>query len=60
MSRQRNTSQLKEQDKITAEKLNETEISSMPHKQLIVMVIKIFTALEKKVDELSENLNKEI
>lgn len=32
----------------------------MPHKQSIVMVIMIFTGLEKKVDELSENLNEEI
>ena len=51
---------MKEQDKITARKLNEMEISNMHDRESKVMVIKILTGLEKRVEDLSENLNKEI
>ena len=49
-------SQMKDQDKITARKLNETEINNMPDKECEVkkkkkecevMVIKIITGLKK-------------
>ena len=43
MRRQRNMSQMKEQDKTTAKKLNEMEISNVPDKEFKAMVIKIFT-----------------
>ena len=42
-------SQIKEQDKITAHELNEMEISNMPERELKVMVIKIFTGLEREM-----------
>ena len=48
---QRNIYQMKEQDK-TRVKLN------VPDKS-VKMIIKILTGLEGKVDELSENFNKE-
>ena len=61
MRRQRNTSQLKEQDKITAKELNEMEIDNMPEIEFKVMIIQIITGLETKgVKDLSEIFNKQI
>ena len=51
---------MKEQDKITVRELNETEISNLSDRKFKVMVIKMVTGLEKRVDDLSETLNKEI
>ena len=59
MRRQRTVSQIKEQDKITRQ-LNEMEISNMPNKEFKVIVIKRIPGLEKRVEDLSETLNKEI
>ena len=38
--------QMKEQDKIRARELNETEVSNMHDRQLKIMVIQILTALK--------------
>lgn len=45
--RQKNMSQMKEQDKVTEKELNKMEISSMSDKEFKAMVIKICTGLEK-------------
>ena len=50
-------SEMKEQDEITARDGSEMEISNMP--EFKVMIRKIFTGLEKKVQNISETLNKE-
>lgn len=34
------------------------ESTNLPDKELKIMIIKMFTGLEKKVDELTENFNK--
>ena len=60
MRRQRDMCQMKEQEKITARELNETEISNMPDREFKVMVIKITTVFEKGMENLTETLNKEI
>ena len=39
MKRQRDTSQTKEQDKITARQINEKEISNIPDRKFNVMAI---------------------
>ena len=52
-------SQMKEQDKITARELNKTEISSMPDRKFKAMVVKILTRLEKRVEDLSETINRD-
>ena len=53
--------QMKEQEKENSEKeLNEMEISNLPDKEFKIMVIKMCTSLERKVDIFSKNLNKEI
>lgn len=49
--------QTKEQGK--TEELKEMEISSLSDKDFKVMVIMILTWLERAVNELSENFNKE-
>ena len=48
---------MKEKDKITTRELNQTEVNNMPDGEFKVMVIKIVTGLEKRVEDLS--LNKE-
>ena len=57
MKRQRNMFQMKEQAKITAGDLNETEISSMSDREFKVMIIKLLFGLQKRVDVI-ETLNK--
>ena len=58
MRRQWNMPQKKEQDKITAKELNETEINSMPDREYKIIVIKILTGFEKGVEDLSETFNR--
>lgn len=36
------------------------EISNIPGKDIKVMIVKIFTRLERRVEELSKNVNKEV
>ena len=36
------------------------EISNVPHREFKVMVIKILTQFKKRVEDLSETLNKEM
>ena len=52
--------QMKEQDKISEKDLNHTEIRYLPDKELKVMVIKMLTKLERRMDEHNENSNKEL
>ena len=51
---------MKEQDKIRARDLSKMEISNMPSRKFKVLIIKILTGFEKKVENISETLNKEI
>ena len=51
---------MKEQVKATAREVNETEISDMPGREYIVIIIRILTGLEKRVEGISETLNTEI
>ena len=60
MKRQRNMFQIKEQDKITVRDLSEREVSYMPDPEFKVMIIKRHTGLQKKVDDISETLEKVI
>lgn len=49
---------MKEQDKITAKDLSKMEISNMPDREFKVLIIKILTRLEKRVEDNSEAFNK--
>ena len=46
----------KEQEK----KPNETEINNSPDKELKVIVIRMLTELGKRINEFSENFNKQL
>ena len=52
--------QMKEHDKITARELNETKKRNISDTEFKVMVIKILTVLEKRMENVSETINKEI
>ena len=60
MKRQRNSSQLKEQEKNPEKINNETEINNLPNKQFKTLVIKMLTELRKRIDVNSEHFNKEL
>ena len=52
--------QLKEQDKTSEKELKEVEICNLTGKKLKVIVTKVLTELRRRMDEHSENFNKEI
>ena len=51
---------MKEQDEITARNLSEMETSNRPAGEFKAVIIKIVTRLEKRVEDLSETLSKEM
>ena len=53
-------SQMKEQDKITARELKETEINNMLDEEFEIIIIKVLIGLEKRMEDLGRTLNKEI
>ena len=59
MKKQRNMLQTKEQDKTLEKILTETEISDLPDKEFKIMVIKMLTKFKRRMDQHSENFNKE-
>ena len=58
MGRQRNVSQMKEQDKTIARDLSKKDISDMPNREFKVQTINILTGLEKRVKDISNTLNR--
>ena len=52
--------QIKEQDKSSEKELTETEITNLPDKEYKVMDIRMLTELKRRIDEHSENFNKEL
>ena len=60
MRRQKNTFQVREQDKTPEKELNETEMSNLPDREFTQRVIRMLTDLGRRMDELRENINKEM
>ena len=60
MRRQRNTFQVREQDKTPEKELNEKELNSLPDKEYKLKFIRMLTDLGRRMDELSDNFNKEL
>ena len=60
MRRQRDMFQIREQDKSSEQELNETERNNLPDKEYKLIVIKVLTDLGRRIDECSENFNKEL
>jgi len=50
MPKQRNLSQMKEQDKAIARDLSETDIRNMSDREFKAMTIRILTGLEKRIE----------
>ena len=53
-------SQMKEQEKIIARHLNKMKISNISDREFKVIIIRILTGLEKRVENLSKILNNDI
>ena len=50
MKRQRNTQQIKEQDKSPPNQTKEEEIGNLPNKEFQIMIVKMIQNLENKMD----------
>ena len=70
MKRQRNTQQVKEQDKCPPNQTKEEEIGSLPEKEFIIMIVKMIQNLENKmklqinletrIEKMQEMFNKDL
>ena len=59
MKRQRNTTQMKEQIRITEVQINEETIGNVPKKEFR-MIVKMIKNLENKMEKMQESINKDV
>ena len=59
MKKQRNITQMKEQIRNTVVQINEEEIGKLPGKEIRIMVVKMITNLEDKLEKMQESINKD-
>ena len=71
MKRQRNTQQVKEQDKCTPNQTKEEEIGNQPDKEFRIMIVKMIqnleikmesqiNSLETRIDKMQERFNNDL
>ena len=71
MKRQRNTQQVKEQDKCPPNQTKEEEIGNLPDKQFQIMIVKLIqnleikmesqiNSLETRIEKMQERFNKDL
>ena len=60
MKRQKNTQQVKEQDKCPPNQTKEEEIGNLPDKELRIMIVKMIQNLENKKELQINSLDKRI
>ena len=60
MRRQRNTTQMKEETKITEVQINEQEMGKLPEKQFRIMIVKMIKNLENKMEKMQKSINKDL
>ena len=60
MKRQRNTQQVKKQDKCPSNQTKEEEIGDLPNKEFQIMIVKMIQNLENKMELQINNLEKRI
>ena len=60
MKRQRNTQQVKEQDKCSPNQTKEEEIGNLPDKEFQIMIVKMIHNLENKMESQINSLEKMI
>ena len=54
MKMQRNTAQMKEQNRNTEVQINEEEIGKLPEKEFKIMIVKMIKNLENKMEKIQE------
>ena len=60
MRRQRNTKQMKEQDKNASDQTNREEIGSLPEKEFRIMIVKLIPNLGNRMEKIQEMVNKDL
>ena len=71
MKRQRNTQQVKEQDKCPPNQTKEEEIGNLPYKEFCILIVKMIqnleikmesqiNSLEKRIEKMQESFNKDL
>ena len=71
MKRQRNTQQIKEQDKCPPNQTKEEEIGNLPNKKIRIMIVKLIqnleikmesqiNSLETRIEKMQERFNKDL
>ena len=60
MRRQRNTQQMKEQDKNPPDLTNEEEIGSLHEKEFRIMIVKMIQNLGNRMEKIHETFNKDL
>ena len=60
MTRQRNTTQMKQQTRNTEVQINEEVIGKLPEKEFRIMIVKMIKNLENIMEKMQESINKEL
>ena len=60
MTRQRNTTQMKQQTRNTEVQINEEEIGKLPEKEFRIMLVKMIKNLENKMEKIQESINEDL
>ena len=55
MKRQRNTTQMKEQTRVTEVQINEEKIGNLPEKIFRIIILKMIKKLENKMEKMQES-----
>ena len=60
MKRQRNTTQMKEKTRNTEVQINEEEIGKLPENEFRIMIVKMITNLENRMEKMQESIDKDL
>ena len=60
MTRQRNTTQMKQQTRNTEVQINEEVIGKLPEKEFRIMIVKMIKNLENIMEKMQEAINKDL
>ena len=52
MTRQRNATQMKEQGGNSQDQINEEELSNLPEREFIIMIVKLLQILENRMEKM--------
>ena len=57
MKRQRNTAQMKEQDRNSQDQINKEQISDLPEREFRIMRVKMLQRHENRMEKMQETMN---